>query len=82
MDMLVMLMLQEQKETMEMQVLRITFLTSYLITILLTKFIILVLLYYQNLMQNLRDAIEQGTLDNFVEGFYRQGAFRAARKVG
>lgn len=38
--------------------------------------------YYQNLMQNLRDAIEQGTLDNFVEGFYRQGAFRAARKVG
>lgn len=26
--------------------------------------------YYQNLMQNLRDAIEQGTLDDFVEAFY------------
>lgn len=31
------------------------------------------LYYYQNLMQNLRDAIEQGTLDDFIEGFYRLG---------
>jgi len=28
--------------------------------------------YYQNLMQNLRDAIEQGKLDDFVEGFYQR----------
>lgn len=28
--------------------------------------------YYQKLMQQLRDAIEQGTLNDFVEGFYQQ----------
>lgn len=28
--------------------------------------------YYQNLMQNLRDAIEQGKLDDFAEGFYQR----------
>jgi queuine tRNA-ribosyltransferase len=26
--------------------------------------------YYQNLMKGLRSAIEQGTLSDFVEGFY------------
>lgn len=28
--------------------------------------------YYQKLMQNLRDAIEQGKLDDFVDGYYRR----------
>ena len=29
------------------------------------------LYFYQNLLQNLRQAIEQGKLDNFINEFYR-----------